>query len=46
MNKLCPVDAMCQSNANSGGTGPERAVPVVTEWAICCESKLGYAGGK
>jgi len=27
MNKLCPADVPCQSNADSGGTWPEQAVP-------------------
>ena len=38
MNKLCPEDAPCQSNADLVGTWPDGRYP--TELSMCCVSKL------
>ena len=46
MNKLCPVDVPCQSNADSGGTARSSRVPdlrarYLHEWAIYCLLNYG-----
>jgi len=44
MNKLCPMDALCQSNADSDGTQPQRTVPATVGNLLSL--KFWYEGGQ